>query len=261
LIFTGIAAFGLIATFLGSLLNKENPIPRSKPCRIAAWVLCFVLLLVHLPMAAMGRIFTPGMSSFYTDALGSVMRIEPPETIENKDVVIVNSTNPLAMAHMPFVYAYEGKPLPRTIRALVPGLRALLIRRTGPNTLVIKAEGGDFFSCEQHSPLHFAYMHRNFNKLFRGDNFAYKLNDKVTLPRLTIEVTAVDDKDMPTEVSFTFAASLDDPALRWYQFDWYSRSYSPFVVPAIGEGTKIPGPPPSSLSESMSYMMNAALKR
>ena len=261
LIFTGIAAFGLIATFLGSLLNKENLIPKSKPCRISAWALCVLLLLVHLPMAIMGRIATPGMSSFYTDALGSVMRIDPPQSIENKDVIIVNSTNPLSMAHMPFVYAYEGQPLPRTLRALVPALRPLSIRRTGPNTLVVKTEGGDFFSCEQHSPLHFAYLFSEFNTLFRGDNFAYKLNDKVTLPRLTIEVTAVDEKAMPIELSFTFASSLDDPALCWYQFDWYSRSYLSFVVPAIGEEKQIPGPPPSSLSESMNYMMNSTLKR
>jgi hypothetical protein len=256
LIFTGIAAFGLIATFLGSLLNRENLIPKLKPCRIAAWALCVILLFVHLPMAAAGRAVSPRMASFFSNAIGAAMRIDSPESIENKDVVIVNSTNPLAMAYMPFVYAYEGKPLPRAMRALAPALRPMTIRRTGPQTLVLKSIGGDIFSCEQNISLHLVHLFRTFNELLRGNEFRYKVNDKVTLSRLTIEVTSVDEKNMPTEVSFTFDSSLDDPALRFYQFNWHGLYYSPFNIPAIGEETQIPGPSPFSLSDSMKYMSN-----
>jgi hypothetical protein len=157
---------------------------------------------------------------------------------------------------MPFVYAYEGKPLPRTMRALVPALRPLTIRRTGPNTLVLKAQGGDIFSCEQNNALHLVYLFRTFNELLRGDQSIYRVHDKVTLPRLTIEVTAVDEKAAPTELSFTFDTSLDDPALRFYQFNWQGLCYSAFNIPAIGEETQIPGPSPYSLGESMKYMRN-----
>ena len=184
------------------------------------------------------------------------MRIDSPESIENKDVVIVNSTNPLAMAYMPFVYAYEGKPLPRAMRALAPALRPMTIRRTGPQTLVLKSIGGDIFSCEQNISLHLVHLFRTFNELLRGNEFRYKVNDKVTLSRLTIEVTSVDEQNMPTEVSFTFDSSLDDPALRFYQFNWHGLYYSPFNIPAIGEETQIPGPSPFSLSDSMKYMSN-----
>jgi hypothetical protein len=256
LLFTGIAAFGLIATFLGSLLTERTWAATSSFPRKAAWALCVLLLLTHLPIAALGRTGAPKMTDSFVGTFSSVMDIDLPEDVADRDVVVVNTPAPLFFAHLPFVNAYQGRPLPRTIRTLVPGLRPLTVRRTGPNTLAVRAEGGDIFSCQQNSPLGFVHVFRTFNELFRSDRFAFRPGDRVSLSRLTIEITAVDAKAMPTEVSFTFATSLDDPSLCLYRFDWHTMSYAPFNVPQIGEQIEIAGPSRVSLRGAIKYVID-----
>jgi len=260
LLFAGVAAFGLIATFLGSLLAKQQRTPKSRPCRIAAWALCVVLLFVHLPVAVVVRTIAPRMTSFFMSSLSPVMRSSSQKGIENQDVVVINAPNSLVMVHLPFLYAYEGEPLPQSMRTLVPGLRPLTIRRTGPNTLAVKAVGGDFFSCEQDSPMHFVHLFRNFSEVFRDEEVNFRVGNKVILPRLTIEVTAVDEESMPTEVLFTWPTALEGSSLCWYQFNWYDLSYSPFNVPAVGEQVQIAGPGRVSFSDAMNYVIRQSVK-
>jgi len=260
LLFVGIAAFGLIVTFLGSLLAKQERIPKSKPCRVVAWALCVVLLFVHLPVAVMWRAIAPQMTSFFMSSVNPVLRISSQEGIEDKDVVVINAPNSLVMVHLPFLYAYEGEPLPQSMRTLVPGLRPLTIRRTGPNTLAVKAVGGDFFSCEQDSPMHFVHLFRNFSEVFRDEEVGFRVGNKVILPRLTIEVTAVDEESMPTEVLFTWPTALEDASLCWYQFNWYDLSYSAFKVPAVGEQVQVAGPGRVSFSDAMNYVIRQSTK-
>jgi hypothetical protein len=258
--FVGFAAFGLVASFVGGLLAKENWVPKSRMWRVAGWTVCIVFLVVHLPMAAAGRIMAPRMTSFAFDAMDPAIDIGSSRELEKQDLVLVNAPCQLAITVMPFLRAYKGQPLPRTVRTLAPGFRTLEVHRTGDKTLVLKTLSGDIFSCEHKSPLHTAYFFETLN-VFRAKRFPFSAGDKIILPPLTVEVINVDRDGKATDVLFSFAVPLEDESLNWVWFNWNDGRYCSFEVPAIGESVEIAGPPPVSLHGAMKYVMNTLFQR
>jgi hypothetical protein len=256
LIFVAIAGFALISQFIGYLLGRESWLPKSHLWRAPAWGLCLILLIVHLPMAVAGRIISPKMtSSFVLDTMKVTIQVGSPQGLENQDLVVVNAPNPLAFTFAPFARAYEGEPLPRATRILAPGFNHVKIIRTGNRSILLEAKDGNLLQIEQQSELHFVNFFEQFNALFRSERFGMHAGEKVALPRLTVEVTAVDGKGLPTQVLFNFAVSLEDSSLRWVWFNWEDGCYHPFEVPAISENAEIPGPRPVPFSEAMKYLI------
>ncbi len=254
LYFVAIPAFGLVAQFVAGLFTKENWIPRSRFRRDFAWAVCIILILVHIPMAAAGRIITPRMTSFIMSIMNYSDRIKSTPGIEKKDVVIINAPSPLSMAFTPFTKSYQGEPLPKSIRCLVPSFRPLEVFRVDESTLLIKAQSGNLFTPEQSSPMHLVYFYKMFNDLFRSDELTFHVGDIVELSRLTIEIVSVDDKSMPTEVLFTFEVPLNDPSLHLLQFYWGYGTYLSFKIPPVGETVQIPGPPIAHLEDVTDFI-------
>jgi len=259
--FVGIAAFGLISLFVGGLLAKESWIPKSLLRRVATWAICIIFILVHVPMAAVARIMAPKMTSFAFNVMNLGMDVGSPTGLENQDMVVVNAPSAFSLLVVPLVKAYEGEPLPKAVRILAPGLRALEIHRSGEKTLLLRTKSGSIFSCNQQSLLHFVYFFKRLNDAFRSDRFPFHAGQTIILPRFEVQVIAVDQKGQPKEVSFNFSVPLEDASLYWLQFDWQNSCYSSFEVPAIGETVKIAGPPRVPLSKSMKYMMNTLFGR
>ena len=211
-------------------------------------------------MAAAGRIIAPKMIGFSFNAINAAIDFPSSPDLENQDVVVVNTPCQLTLTAMPFYRVYNNRPLPRTARALAPGLRTLEILRTDEKTIVLKTKSGNFFSCDQKSPLHFAHLFKMLS-FFRAEYFPFKASDKTQLSGLTAEVINIDENSQPDEVSFSFDVPLDDPSLYWLWFDWKKGRYSSFEVPQIGQSVEVKGPPPVSLSNSMKQMKRAVLKR
>lgn len=241
LLFVGIGAFGLIAQFVGGFLVKESWLPKSRLWRTPGWVLCIMLLLIHLPMAGVGRLTAPKVTSLVVDEVKSTMEIGSLPGLENQDLVIVNAPNPASFIYMPFLRAYEGQPLPRAIRVLAPGFGPLEVFRTGKKALVLRARSGNLLTCKQGKRLNFVYLYEYLSDV-RSSEHPLRVGDRIGLPRFSVEVIAVDDDGFPAEALFTFAVLLDDPSLRWLQWDWDNESYKSFSVPAIGERSEVAGP-------------------
>lgn len=261
LLFVAIAGFALIAQFIGYLVAKESWLPKSHLWRAPAWGLCLILLIVHIPVAIAGRIISPKMTSFVLDTMKATAQVGSPQGLENQDLVVVNAPNPLAFVFAPFARAYEGEPLPRATRLLAPGFNRLEIIRTGNRSILLKAKQGNLLQVEQQSELHFVNFFEQFNTLFRGERFGMRAGEQVALPRMTVEIVAVDGKGLPTQVLFTFASALEDASLCWVWFDWEDGCYHPFEVPAIGESTEVPGPRPVPLSEAINYLIKMLFSR
>ncbi len=175
----------------------------------------------------------------------------------NQDVIIMNAPFPPALT--PFYKVYQGQPLPKTLKVLVPGCIAFRITRTDDKTLVIESALANIFSSDQNSPMHFSHLCMAFNDLFLGDQS--KKGDKFAVRNLTIEVLAVDGRRLPTEVSFRFADSLNDPNLYWLQFNWRTFSYQRFEVPKIGQTVAIPGPGYVTFGDAIRYIFAGASGR
>jgi hypothetical protein len=254
--FVALGGFGLITSFIYAIFAKSDWMPGLRLWRIPAVTLCSIFLIAHIPAAIAGRMAVPTMSSWLLkfNAMSPAIDVGPPAELEKQDLIVVNAPSPLSMTVMPFYRAYRNEVLPESSRALAPGFRDLEVLRVDDRTLVVKSESGSILLPEQKSPMHLVYVFKALN-VFRTEYLPFKVGDEVKLPRLTVKVINVDGRCMPTEVSFHFAAPLEDKSLRWIWFDWTHGVYLPFKVPGLGEKVLIPGPGYISFGEAVRFML------
>jgi hypothetical protein len=259
LLFASIPGFALIAVFITDVFKKADYLPKSFLYRTTIWIVCIGLFLTHIPGALLGKVIDIKMTS------SMLSGISPPESItqnvdKNKSLIMVNTHCALAVTFLPFYQAYDGHNLPKNMRTLVPGYRALEVKRTDENTLIIKPKTGDFFSCGDIGPMHIAYVFKTFNDLFQSDKTIFKPGDTFELHGLTVKILSVDQKAMPTEIAFIFDIPLEDDSLRFFYFDWNSFSHKPFEMPSVGQVVELPGPPYASLSGVIQYFKRQLTK-
>ncbi|MGA2246736.1 MAG: hypothetical protein ABSH48_17225 [Verrucomicrobiota bacterium] len=234
--FVAIGAYGLIASFVAALLDRR--LPDQRAYWALAWSACMLLLLVHVPGAIAGRIVTAKATSFFFAQVN-----QPPgdwPNIENQNVIILNFPAPLVSGYVPGYKAYYHQPLPRTVRALVPGCTSFTVHRTNDKTLVIRSQGPDIFSCDNLGAVHIAYVFSTCNLLLcRPES---KTGDRYELSGLTVEVLKSDAAGLPSCIAFRFETSLDSPSFRWLWWDWRTFSAQPFKAPALGQSVTLAGP-------------------
>ena len=76
-----------------------------------------------------------------------------------------------------------------------------------------------------------------------------------------IEVLAVDDRGLPTEVAFHFDDSLNAPNFYWVQFNWRTFSRDRFDVPQIWQTVSIPGSGYVTFSDALRYLFGGTSGR
>jgi hypothetical protein len=91
-------------------------------------------------------------------------------------------------------------------------------------------------------PVEFIYMYQHLEKFFRGEAFPMTLGQRVELTGVSLEVTALTDDGRPSQARIRFTVPLEDPSLAWLQWNWEKGVYVPFILPAVGETVRIPGP-------------------
>ncbi len=237
--FIAIGAFGLIASFVGGVISRPDWLLERSRYRILAWTACALLILVHGPGAIAKRIAVVEASPAIFAWAGRV----PPDwpNLENENLIIVNHPLPLESIYVPGFAAYYHRPLPKTLRVLVPACTGFDVQRTDDRTLVIQSKGPDIFSCNDVGPVHIAYTFNMCDRVLL-ENPQFKKGDRFQLKGLTVEILKLDASGLPSRVAFHFDASLDSPDFRWLWFDWRTASIEPFKVPAIGQSVTLPGP-------------------
>ena len=234
--FVAVGAYGLIASFVAGLITRR--LPEWLAYRILAWVACVLLILMHVPGAIAGRVAMVKATPFVFNLLKGATTLGDSPDAENKNMIVVNAPCPLAAVCVPSYKAYYHRPLPKTLRALVPGCTSFNVQRTDDKTLVIQSKAPNIFSCDDAGPVHLAYLCRFGN--FIGDPRCKK-GDRYDLGSLTVEVLESDASDLPSRVAFRFDTSLDSPDFNWIQFDWQTGR-PPFKIPAIGQSVTLSGP-------------------
>jgi hypothetical protein len=161
---------------------------------------------------------------------------------------VVNAPNPFLFLGLPVLRDYRDQPLPARTRLLVPGYNPLKITRTGEKTLLIESQAGSLLKTyppyRDFKP-NFVYFYHELSSLFGAKDMPFKAGEKIELSDMSAEVISVDADSQPTKVRFDFDVSLDDPALRWQQWNWKKSgfgSYSTFKIPPIGETSLTQGP-------------------
>ena len=220
LIFPALGSVALLAQLTASLLSWPA---RGRLAALEQWtarVLVSGIAVVHLVAApalgASNAVFWEEVSAKVDRAIASVPA-DP--AIADQDLVVVNSPDfPWMVAAIPAVRRVEGRPAPRTLRALFTGVTRSRLERTDASTLVVTLEAGLFPTL--------------MSRYHRSRDHALRPGDQVEIDGLTVEVMGLGADGAPDRLRFRFARSLDDPSLRWVRFA--DGAYEEWSVPAVG---------------------------
>jgi len=253
LLFVAVGAFGLISEFIAGWLadvwDDSGQVARvqavyAKP-RWLWWAtrnLFVVFVVVHLPLAAAGRVTASRVADRMQERVARTMELGPLTGVEQQDVVVVNAPNPASFLYEPFVRAYEEQTLPRGFRLLAPGFGEVEVARPSSSVLIVRSVSQGLFDCQREGArADFVYFFRYLSD-FRGPGHPLKVGDRMVLDRMTVEVLAVDEGGLPREVAFEFDVVLEDTSLKWLWWDWDKRRYRPFAPPPVGETVTLVGP-------------------
>jgi len=236
--FVAVGAYGLIAMFIASLIN--GPLPSQAVYRVAAWIACGLLLVAHIAGPVVSRVVMVKAAPIVFERMKYFGTICDPPDDEDKNVVVINSPCALFLAYAPSCKAYYHQPLPKTMRALVPGCTSFAVERADDLTLVLQSRGPNIFSCDDVGPVNSAYAVAICNGIL--SEIRAKKGDRFDLGTLKVEILQTDESSLPSRVAFHFDHSLDSPDFHWLQFDWQTRSNRPFAMPLPGHCVTLSGP-------------------
>jgi hypothetical protein len=247
LVFVSVGAMGLMAQFIGGLLERSEWLPTHGAWRVPAAALTVFLVGLH---AVVFPVMLPCVQTFMEPFVSAVTDIGPLPGVEDQQVVIVNVPSPGQLIYVPSLREVRQQPAPAWMRMLSPGSFAVDVARVDAYTLIIHPERGylaptGMGAAENYDvfPLiHAAYGYQRGDDFFRGDGFSLTPGQSVDLDGMRAEVISLTGDGRPAEARIQFAVPLDDPSLVWLQWDWETQTYVPFSLPTVSETVHIPGP-------------------
>lgn len=227
LLFVGIGAMGLVAEFVAFVFTKTQGRPKLLLWRVPAMLLAVLFILIHLVIAPLVLPFKaafPMGPKEFIDSLQNLTSFD--RSIEKQDLVVVNPPSAfVALTCLP-AWASEGQPLPRHLRILASSqFRPVEIHRINDKTIKVRPRDG--------------YLVLVFDKLFRNEQHALSVGDRIELTGMTVEVTELTGDGQPAEAAFTFSVGLEDASLHWLQYK--NGRFVSFSPPAVGRSVKLPG--------------------
>jgi hypothetical protein len=218
LLFSGLGAFGLIARFLGRVIESvQNGTAR------ALAVLFFVIHAVVDPLAFPLRIVgVSRLFSAYVDrADKSLPAMGPSETL-----VIVNAPDMLVVNYAEFSRALRGMP-PERVRLLATALlghEGTLVR-VDDRTIELTLRDG--------------FVGDPISQLPRGATVPFSTGDLAEVDGMKSRVEEITPDRRPLRVRFEFDRALEDPSLHW--LIWQKGRFEPVILPAPGGRLHVDG--------------------
>jgi hypothetical protein len=237
--FMAVGAFGFIAVFVNEFIKSRSP----------ARIFCIILLVAHIPLSVTSRLFSAIAMPAGLTAMANPGGLRNISLTNDTDVVIVNAPAQINAATIPSNADYYGRmPVPNSVRALAFAYTALEIKRIDEKSLMFRSKEDNIFTPDQSGPAHFSRIFAMFDRFFYN-NRTFEKNRRFVLEGMTVEVLALDDKNLPKEIVFTFDVPLEHERFCWLQFNWQKFLYEPFKLPEIGgtvitkgpEGVRFPG--------------------
>lgn len=225
LVFIGVGAMGLAAQLVALAFPTKSVQP--SPAASSGWFrrgVAWPLIAFHLILAPLLLPFRASLPMGPEMILSQFeVRAELDVSVENQDLILVNPPSALHAGYLSIFADLSGRPVPRRVRILAPGLRGIQVKRVDEHTLAIRPTG--------------SFLAWPFDRLFRGEQFPLAVGDQVDLPGMTATVMQATDHGDPTEVTFRFEVPLEDTSLRWLQ--WTTGGFEPFTPPPVGETVEL----------------------
>ena len=236
LLFAGLGAFGLLAQFLGGVFGRADWLPTSRLWKVPAFALGALFVLIHgiaapLLLPARTYLVKPMFEGPETQALGLPIGAGD----EERDVVILAGDFGVG-AFFSDIRIHRGLPVPAHWRVLAPPEPIVLVR-LDESTLLVVPVAGYLAPPTEATDFATGFLRRTMN-VVRAPSLSMELGQKVELPGMSVEVTAMTADGRPAEATFRFPVPLEDPSLIWLRLRRNGR-YTPFTPPAIGATIRI----------------------
>jgi hypothetical protein len=241
MLFVGIGAFGVVAEYVAGWIAKDGWRPVRGWTRHIPGTLFVVFFVAHLPLAAIGRLTAPQVTASLQEKVAETTNLSPAGDLERQDLIVVNAPNPVSFLYDPFRRVCEGRSLPRGVRVLAPGFNSVELTRTGPRQVTVLALSDSLLDCQRGRRTDFVFFYRYLADV-RSPAHPLRVGDRMSLPRMEVEVLAVDGRGFPIEAAFAFDTALEDASLKWLLWDWDEDIYRPFVPPQVGQSMRLMGP-------------------
>jgi len=231
LLFVGLGAAPLLALFVSAVFAARTDRTAGLAWRMSATVLAGFFLLVHLvfsPLwlpvrtATTKRELLPGLERM----AGSL----PHDSATPSQTFVLVQGDFTVGVYFSDVLALQGFQGPAHWRVLAPDGPLKFERRDDRSVVIRPVDGFHADPDTEHPRVNLA---RRLDNFLRAREYPLVLGTQVNLPGMSSEVTAVSPAGHPTEATFRFDVSLDDPSLRWFRLN--KGEYVPFAPPAVGE--------------------------
>lgn len=248
--FASLGGVGLVAQVIGGIFGRHNWVPINQIMRSLIWALTILFMGLHLGMPAWQIFNRFTQYSYFVSKFEWKPWPALPQNVEKHDVIIINHPNPFSYFYLPYYSTIVGNPLPTQIRTLAPGFSAVEVTKIDNVTLAVRSECGFLStpSCfsknesAQYPIVSPIYSYQLANSAFRGRAHALKLGESIELSGVRIEVARLSKDGYPLEATFRFQRPLEDTSMKWFSWDWQSKSYKSFALPAPGKTIRIAGP-------------------
>ncbi len=229
LLMVGVGGSAVVAGVIAAALAQGEPHPPRWWTRALPVVLSLPLLVVHAGLAPLA---VPGKVAALPRELEDLQRVgveslPDDPALTRQDLMVVNSPPTFVGAYMWLMRWDSERALPKRMRVLGSTFAPVIVQRPDPNTLVLQPVGG--------------YFGDPFSAIVRGRAHPFSVGDRIELDGWTVEIQAV-MQGRPTSVLMRLDTPLEDPSLRWVT--WRGDRFEPFVLPAVGKVSAIPGRPP-----------------
>jgi hypothetical protein len=248
LFLAGFGGAGLLALWLGGLGQGAGGIPRGRVRRALARTTGGLLVLVHLVLAPIGLLRgSKDLKAFGALLERAAVSLPREPTLRTRQVMIVHTPSAFVSTLGLPIRSQAALPLPARLLVLGSSIHGVAVERPAERALLIRPEGGFLVPHGQalagraHGQpiLDVRYVLSLLDGLYR-ESAAMRLGEKVHLPGLTVEVTALTDDGRPAEARFSFDRDVEDPSFVWLR--WEDGVYVPFTLPAVGEQVALPAP-------------------
>jgi hypothetical protein len=251
LLFAGLGAAPLIAQFIWKTADAADPLFWRGYRAMIARTVCAWLVLLHLvfsPVHFALRVLDRPPKLLDLDP---VLNLSAVHGTPDQDLIVVNAPDTFAFLYFSSLCAFRAQSFPAHVRVLAPGSTPVTVVRHDSATISVRPSDGYLLPPGSTigdpggslPPLHPAYYFQHFDETFRIPAFPMPLHSRVELTGMTAEVTSLTGDGRPSEARFHFASRLESGHFTWVMWDWGREAFVGFSIPAIGDSTKLPGPP------------------
>ncbi len=229
LLLAGFGAAPLLALFLAEVFGSRGR-HQALAWRIPAFALAAFFVLVHLVWAPFWLAVRSGTAK--RELLPELERMAlslPDDPAATSQTFVLLQGDFTVGVYFPDVLALQGRSGPAHWRVLGPE-SPMKIERSGDRTLIVRPVDG--FLPEPDTGSARTNLARRLDYFLRAAEWPPPPGYRLSLPGMSAEVSAVGSGGRPSEATFRFDVSLDDPSLRWFRLS--KGQYVAFTPPLAG---------------------------